>query len=263
MKKPRLHTAEEYAQIANAINDGSFFEEGRKWYSLIYMYFMPERCIYIIYCALAFISMCMIFLALIMLQPLAPTVPLLFPMKNVLADVPRIKKLRVSPHQEVNDALQRFFIREYVSRRENYSFDKIQTSFRFLRNHSSESVMNDYRALIDPNSPRSPINMYERKSTRRIYFQNVVIRRADNGNINDYSKDRDYYADVFYAAYVTTGDKIETTNWHSQINFNYKQLQVTQPEDLEHEKPKVTPMKFTATDYSVTDAEEDEYKQNR
>ena len=263
MKKPRLYSAQEYREIANSIDNGSFFQEGRKWYSLIYMYHMPERCVYLIYFALSFIAMCLMLIALIMLQPLSSNVTVLFPMKNVLAEVPRIKKLRSSPYQNVNDAVQRFFIKEYVARREEYSFDKIQTSFRFLRNHSSELLMNDYRAFIDPYSPKSPINMYERKSTRRIFIQNIIIRRADDGNIDDYSQEREYYATIFFKSYVVTGEKIETANWKTQISFDYKPLNIIQPDDLLRGKPAVKPMKFIAKDYNVTDAEEDEFLQIR
>jgi type IV secretion system protein VirB8 len=262
MKKPRHYSAEDYAKIANQIEDETFFEEGRKWYTLIYMYIMPERAIYIIYSAIASLTAIMALLSIYMLQPMSPTMSLLFPMKNVLGEVPRIKKIRVSPYQQVNDAMQRFFIREYVNRREAYSFDKIQTSFRFLRNHSDEIVMNDYRNLIDPNSPRSPINMYARKSTRQVFIQKVEIRRADDGSINDYTQDLEYYADVYFVASVVSGDNIENTHWLAKLTFDYKQLKVKQPDDMEKGKPKVTPMKFKVTDYSVMEVDENEYLQD-
>jgi type IV secretory pathway component VirB8 len=181
-------------------------------------------------------------------------------MQNVLAEVPVIKKMRSSPYQPINDAVQRFFLREYVSRRENYSFDTIQTSFRFLRQHSTPEVMNGYRRFIDPSSVRSPINKYARKATRRIYLQNITIRRVDNGPINDYTEDREYYADVFFMASVDKNGKLENTTWRAQVTFDYQQLKVIQPKDLVNEKPKTRPMKFTVTDYSVIEAEEDEYK---
>jgi type IV secretion system protein VirB8 len=261
MKKPRIYTAEDYQQLANSIDDGSYFAESRKWYTLVYMYIMPERCVYIVFTALALTAASMVLLSLIMLNPIRPAVPLLFPMQNVLAEVPSIKKMRTSPYQAVNDAVQRFFLKEYVSRRENYSFDSIQTSFRFLRQHSTAEVMNGYRRFIDPSSVRSPINMYARKATRRIYLRSIIISRVDDGPINDYSEDREYYAEVYFVAVVDKEGTLEETEWKAQVTFDYQQLKVIQPEDLANEKPKITPMKFTVTDYSVIEAEEDEYKQ--
>jgi type IV secretory pathway component VirB8 len=259
MKKPRIYTTEQYAEIATLIEDGSFFKEGRKWYSLIYMYIMPERAIYVVYSAIALLILLMALISTIMLNPLSRATPLLFPMKNVLGEVPRIKKIRVSPHQQVNDAMQRFFIREYVSRRESYDFKKIQTSFRFLRNHSNKNVMSDYRNLIDPNSPRSPINMYGRKSTRQIFIQKVQIGRSDNGSINDYDENREYYADTYFVASVVSGDSIKNNYWLSRLTFDYKQLQVKQPEETKSGKAEAVPMKFKVIDYSVMEVDEYEY----
>ncbi len=245
-------TKQEYKDFAAAIEDGSYFVQARKWYDVVYMSLMPERCFYIMLTSLAGIVVLLSLLALARLLPISPTEPLLFPMKNVTRDVPVISRIRTSRHQPVNDALQRYFLEQYVQKRENYSFDTVQSAFRFIKYYSDEGVLKTYRRYIDPTSARSPINRYERTLTRDIDVLRVRINRID-GETEDWQKKTDYIATVLFDAYVIGTEQIEATRWKAMLEFEYDPLIMNQPEDLKNGELKVDPMTFSVTDYTVTE----------
>ncbi len=250
MSRIPTFTDEEYASFAEAIEDGSYFKEGRRWYSVVYMSVMAERCLYIVLTAISGATAIFALLSLLQLLPVKPTMPMLFPMKNVVRDMPIITELRYSPRQPVNDALQRYFLNAYVVKRENYEFDKVQSRFRFLKRYSSDEVMSAYRRFIDPASPRSPINKYEKKSERKIEITNIAIRREDGQEI-DWEEDARFIAEVDFIGRVHHAFDTELSNWQAQVVFDYTQLKMIQPEDEKNGKMTVEPMEFTVVDYTV------------
>jgi type IV secretory pathway component VirB8 len=256
MSKIPTFTKEEYDAFAAAIEDRSYFKESRKFYSVLYMSILPERYLYIVLTFIASITAFMALYALFMLLPVKPTQPILFPMQNVLKDIPLVKELRISPYQPVNEALQDYFLKEYVKKREDYSFETIQSTFRFLRRYSDDEVMGIYRRYIDPSSPRSPINRYEKKATRDTKIEQVVIRRADGIEEEDWDAERTYIATINFEANVINPLNIEVSHWQAQITFDYVPLKMTQPDDPEKGKLKVEPMAFKVTDYSVVEVAE-------
>jgi type IV secretory pathway component VirB8 len=257
MSKIPTFTKEEYDQFASAIEDGSYFAESRRFYSVIYMSIMPERCLYIVLTSLAVVTAFMALLSLAVLLPLKPAKPILFGMEDVTKNIPLILELRTSPYQPVNEALQDYFLRAYVKKREDYSFDTIQSSFRFLRLYSSDAMMNAYRKYIDPTSPRSPINRYEKNSRREVEVTKVVIKRADGEKEDDYLSDRSYIATVSFTAEVINPLNIELSYWQAQVVFDYVPLKMTQPKDQVNGKLKVDPMGFRVTDYTAVEVPEE------
>ncbi|TAE82951.1 MAG: hypothetical protein EAZ74_02225 [Alphaproteobacteria bacterium] len=250
MAKIPEFTQEQYQDFARSLDDGSYFQNARKWYTIVYMSILPERCYWIVMFAIASTAAFLSIISLILLLPLAPAQPILLPMRDVLRDLPMIMPLKESPYQHVNDALQRFFIREYLTRREHYSFETINANFRFVRNYSNAPVMSSYRREINPMSPKSPINRYERKIQRKITIDTINIHRID-GKDETWEEDGRYLATVFFRANEVSLAENKKSRWKAEITFDYIQLKMIQPKDLEHGKAKVIPMKFTVTDYNI------------
>jgi type IV secretion system protein VirB8 len=251
MSKIPTFTKEQLDNVALGIEDGTYFKESRKFYSVLYMSIMPERCLFIVMTTLAMLTGLLALIAVGSLLPLMPAKPLLFPMQNVTRDIPIIMSLRKDLHQPIDDALQRYFIKEYVVKRERYDFETIQASFRFLKRYSDSEVMTAYRRYIDPSSPRSPINRYEKRATRDVEILNISIARADGEAIDAYLEPTTYIADVTFKARVINIEKIEFSYWQTQLAFDYTPIKMQQPDDLVKGKLKVTPMEFSVTDYTV------------
>lgn len=250
MSRIPTFTDEEYADFANSIEDGSYFKNARRWYSVLYMSVMSERCLYIILTVISTLSALFAIISLLQLLPVKPTMPLLFPMTNVTRDFPTIQELRHSPTQPVNDALQRYFVKAYVEKREDYTFEMIQSNFRFLKTYSTNAVMDAYSRYIDPASPRSPINKYEKKSERSIEVTNISIAREDGRDI-DWTEDGKFIANVDFIARVIHPFATEVSDWRAQVVFDYVMLKEIQPDNQQTGKLKVEPMKFTVTDYTA------------
>lgn len=250
MSKIPTYTLEQYHEFARSIEDGSYFTNARKWYSAIYLSVMPQRSFYAVLMGIALVACITALTALGHLLPLAPATPILFPMKDVARDYPQIQRLRFDMEENVNVSLQKYFASSYVEKREGYSFERIQPSFRFLSRYSTPSVMANYRKYIDPNTPQSPISRYGRNSDRRIEVRGVSIRRID-GKEEDWETEGRFVADVKFTAYVINANEVGASHWKSQLEFEYVPLKTTQPEDTENGKLKVAPMTFTVTDYTV------------
>lgn len=252
MGKAPTFTDEEYSCFAESIESGAYFENAKKWYAAVYLSVLAERCLYIVLTAISLMAALFAIVGLLQLLPVKPTEPLLFPMKNLIRDAPTIFELRDSPYQPVNDALQRFFVSAYVERRENYSFEKIQSQFRYLKGYSSKEELQAYSRYINPSSPRSPINRYQKKIERKVDVGKVSIRREDGQPMN-WDEDARFIADVSFKASEIHPFTVQLSDWTAQVVFDYEQLTVTQPDYDESDKAEVRPMKFTVVDYSVID----------
>lgn len=267
MSKIPQFTIEEYHQIAQSIENGNFFEESKKWYRALYLSILTDRCFYIVVTIIATLAALFAIFGFLKLLPISPAEPLLFPMKNTIRDTPMMSRLREDIYEPVNLSLARYHANAFVKKREDYSFERVQSRFRFLKGYSDKATMQAYSKYINPASPRSPINKYQKNVTRDVIITNTVIRKADGttSELIDWDKTTEdqYIADVYYTAREFYPEKAQYSDWRATVEFNYKPLYIEQqdptvtemllglPKEITDDDKKIEAMTFLVTDYTV------------
>lgn len=237
----------EKQDIAAAVEDGSYFLAARRWYSDIYVSVIPQRFFFVFLTVLAALTGLLALVAILRLMPLTPRVPFLYEAEDAYNQIPIIRPIKTYRTQDINDALRRFFLKEYVQQREGYSSASVTLRVNFVRNHSDKNTFARYGAYMDVRNPRSPVQelgIYSTKITR-VDAANVTLQPV--ATRNDY-----WQASIPFTVTVNGQQTTRTTNYRADVTFFYKDLIVEQTKDNEDNEPfNITPMRFIVTDYKV------------
>ncbi len=236
-------------ELKEKIQDGTYFQDARKWYSVVYMSLISERIFYVILTVIAVLTMVVAIIALNRLMPLTPTIPLFISSNDVLRNLPRIIPL-AKPGEQTNPALRRFYVDAYVKSRENYFKDRVNQYVRFIFNNSDRQTYEVFKRLYDTTNPRSPIVTYGAVGQR-----DIIIIRSDISPSKEAAPDSPaiFNATVYFDATVSTYTNQETTRWRADLTFEYQDLVVEQDTSKTIETGlKITPMKFVVKSYTVS-----------
>ncbi len=239
------------SELSESIQDGSFFEESRKFYSEVYISIISERVLYIVLTSFGLLTGLVSLFALLALLPLAPAEPFLFRSTNAVHSLPLISPISKDTAELPDVALRRYLVNQYVSYREGYSRDKIALRARAIFHWSTKDNYEIYRRSIDTSNPRSPVVRYESSAEREIEVINTEIQSRTLGEENA------YIAKVDFVAYVIRMGKVEPTLWRADLEFKYIDALVDQDKlDPQTGKMIVEPMKFVVSSYNVREREE-------
>ena len=233
-------------EIAAAIEDGTYFRESRRWYSSVYMSLISERYFFIVLTSIAFLTSVIALIAVLRLLPLNPRMPFLYEARNAYEEVPTIVPIKTYRTQDMNDALRRFFLVEYVSRREGYSSRTVDDRLNFVRNYSDEETYERYDKYLDIANPRSPV-----QKLGNLYTLSAAVD-SSTLVITPSSKPDTYLASVEYEVDLYTQKLEKQVSYRADLTFSYKDLIVDQTDDMHKgDHFKITPMEFKVTDYKV------------
>lgn len=239
-------TTEEYEKTS-LLDESGYFEQARKWYSVVYLSIISERYFFIVLTTFATLTGLIAMLALIQLMPLNPRLPFIYQASNAYEEIPIVKPIKKYRTQDINDALRRFFLEQYISRREGYTSNSVGPRINFVRNHSSKETFARYAGYMASSNPRSPVQelgIYYSKAASITTAQYVIT--PVQGRANYYS------VSVPFMVRLYGGATTQTTNFRADIEFFYKDLIVEQTKDMEEDSPfEITPMRFLVTDYRV------------
>ena len=239
---------EENIETPGLLEQSEYFEKARKWYASVYLSIIPDRYFFIVLTCIAGLTGLISILALIQLMPLNPRVPFIYEATNAYEEVPLVRPIKTYRTQDINDALRRFFLQEYIQRREGYSSSTVGQRINFVRNHSSKESFARYASYMDVRqNPKSPVQELG------IYFTRQAKLSATPFQITPIPARPNYYrASILFTVDLYGGTATPTTNYRADIEFFYKDLIVEQTKDMEEDSPfEITPMRFLVTDYRV------------
>ena len=226
------------------IEDGSYFREGRKWYSLKYVALISERVIYIIITMLALLILIASVVGILRLLPLTPPVPFTYISRDGVGTLAHIESLENEWGEASDVSLRRYFCEEYVRRREGYNIRKLNANVLYIYNHSNEVTARNFRDYMDKSNPRSPLVMYQSRIERRVTVDEVIVTPLG---------DNKYEAVVDFSAILVRDGGYEQTYHRAQLQFDYTDIKYEHTdEDTINGKPlKISPMTFKVTEYSA------------
>lgn len=202
--------------IRKSVDDGSYFGEGRKWYSLIYITPISERILFIIITSIAGVIFCFAVMSLINLLPIKPRIPFVYRAKDIVGEIPSMIRFK-APGEPSNPALIKYYLGLYVTMRESYQENRFLLRWKFMQNYSSAPVFAEYGRLTNPENPRSLIRQYGKYADVKTTIQEVTYDRMVQPP----------QGVVHFSTEVVGTDNKKKTNWTATIRFEYTDLTET------------------------------------
>lgn len=199
--------------IQEYIKSGEYFIDARKWYNLKYLYPVTQRTILFIFCC-------------ILLIPLFTTA------LNINSLLPLVKQIRYSissnnsgfvgganvihANQIKNDPLASIatlMITDYITKREEYDYNKLKQQFSFVQNNSTRVVFRKFYNFMNIDNQLSPIMLYQKTFKR---FINILS--------TTYNKDEEVVVKFESLAKNINEEIIENMVWQATIGFDIDQI---------------------------------------
>lgn len=209
------------ARIRTMVETGEYYTAGRKWYDELYHRPLAERSYFVL---ITLMSALTIFLSLMVyssMYPLSRAVPYtILSNDDTSDDVPFIMPLREQVAEDLNLAMSRFLLKNYVVTREKYKYDVVDLERRFnrIRSTSGEREFGKYQAETNPENPSSPYNKYGRDIQRSVEIQSVQI------NLQTVPPQ----ASIYFTTNLIKGGSQQVNQWLATIAFRLPALAVDQ-----------------------------------
>lgn len=220
MKANETINEEDAARVKEDLEQGNYFNKARQWYDELYHRPLYERTYFIV---VTFFSAMTIWLSsqvYLSMFPLNPVVPYFITSPNIVDEYPVISPLRKQPAEDINIAIARFLVTNYVEVRENFHHDmtRLEWNFNRIRSTTGEEEFSQYQREVNPQNPASPFNKYGREAKRDVSIYDVRL----------FLESEPRQAKVRFTSDVTRGREVETQNWEANITFRFPPLTVNQ-----------------------------------
>ena len=207
------------------ITSGSYFKEGLDWYETRYISPISQMSFFCLCAAVAVITLFVNFGGIISLLPLSRNEVIYYTYTGDNSEV-KVDKIR-SIGEDANLATQRFYLKEYAKYRENYNSSRILANYIAVRSLSDGKTYMEFYNQVDYSNPNSPAVRYGNEVKRTIKVTNIEMPQLDK-----LEKQPDSFtakANIqFTAQEIFEGKVIKTTEYVSEIRYNYQNMEVNQ-----------------------------------
>jgi type IV secretory pathway component VirB8 len=182
--------------LAAAVKDGSYFEAAKKWYRAQYILPISQRSWMVLIAGASVICAFTSLLAVGGLLPLNERPALATYVTNTDDYVIRGAAMRLSG-EDPSRAVLRFFVSEYVIRRESYAYSRYQDFQNFVLAHSDETVGAEYTSIFGADNPRSLRNVLVDQGSRVIEITKQTEHYDGARVVADVTFSSRFYANKF------------------------------------------------------------------
>ena len=163
------------ANMREAIENGQYFNQAHQWYKEQFVRPISQRSWMMLTAGSA------VFIALAALSSISSLMPLTN-RPAIPASQTRIWDHVISGERLRKDgmsrdaAVLRFFVEEYVKRRESYSGNRYDDYLRFVKVHSTEENYEAYASVYGVQNPRSLRNVLKSSGRRAIEIEKIKLK---------------------------------------------------------------------------------------
>jgi type IV secretory pathway component VirB8 len=155
-----------YEEITATIRSGQYFKDAIDWYTIKYIQPVTHRSFFLLVTTFSVFFSLAALRILSSILPIVETLPIVVENESMVDDYLHLKKLG-NELEDPNVSVIRYLTGKYITVRETYEFDKIQSTLAFLKAFSSPEEYQKHVNYMKPESPESPILKY-RNHTKRI-----------------------------------------------------------------------------------------------
>jgi len=234
-------------ELAEMVRSGEYYERSRDWYQTMYIGPVSERAFFLVVAGMAGFVAILGFIALMAFLPVTDRPGIMISSQRVDETLPRLINLKTG-NVRMDIAFQRFFLSNYVTRREGYSMFEYPTNYSFIRAQSDAATFNDYAARYDRSNPNSPAAILAEIGTRVVEVQSIDINDREEPKVATVN-----FTTQVLGVGVTESQRVK---WTAVIQYYYSDLVVTPTLDSEtgEEVLKTQDPQFQVVSYVLSQA---------
>lgn len=203
-------------QLSEWIRSGEYYEKSREWFKTVYIGPVSERGLFLIIALMASSVAFMGFLALYRILPLVDHPAILISNGRLDDTLPRLVHLK-EKRTPLNEALQQFFLKNYVMKREGYKAANYDANYAFIKSQSDENAFAEYTSRYDRANPNSPAAILGAYGVRVVEVSSIEL--------NDKVEPR--VATVRFSTDVQGINNGSQANWTAVVQYYYNDMLVT------------------------------------
>jgi len=204
------------------IASGEYFSSAIKWYNELYLVPIAQRNWMLVLAVLSCISALCAFVSLVYILPVIEkiSIPVSVPnSENYITDQVKLTQANMT----ADETILEFFVKEYVIRREEYSFHRYDKDRAYVQAHSDPITFNAYDTVYKRENPRSPAAVLGERGERIITIRNYTIDRTVEPPV----------ATIHFDADIRTRKAFPKSRWTASLAFYYDSLKVKEVKDPE------------------------------
>lgn len=209
-------------EAADLLRRGTYYEQARKWYQVLYVGPVAERSFFLVIAGFAAVVGLASFFAFMGLMPLTERPGILISNPRLDDTAPNVIRLRAGS-ETINDALRRYYVVQYVLSRESYDAASFEKNVRFVSAYSAPPVTEAYAAVVGQQNPRNPAALLGAYGKRQVNVTGVnIVGRGDTQS-----------ATVKFSTDLIGVGNSTRTQWTATLQFHYSEAVTTNVTDPE------------------------------
>lgn len=150
-----------YTSLPEYIKSGEYFKDARNWYKYKYIYPFSQRSFMFILSAV----ICVVFFGVVV--NIYGLFPVVIQVKySINADSSANKSAQIIKANQVENkplaSITDIIVRNYVTSREAYDYDRLKKQFVFVKNNSTRIVFRRFYNFMNIDNPSSPMMRYQK-----------------------------------------------------------------------------------------------------
>lgn len=203
-------------QASELVRSGEYFAQARGWYQAMYIGPVSERSFFLIIAFLAILVVVAGIGSALAFFPLADRPGIVTMNPRFDTTFVRSVPLRESD-QNIDDAFIQFFVRNYVSKREEYSPESYVPNYMFIRAHSDTPTFTSFSAGYTSSNPQSAAALLGTTGRRTIRIDR--LRYEDLGG--------EQQAIVHFTRQEIVNGQAAATQWTATVKYYYTKVAIT------------------------------------
>jgi type IV secretory pathway component VirB8 len=208
-------------EIEQAIESGDYFAHALGWYRAQFVAPIAQRSWLVLAAGASVTAAIAAIFALFSLLPLTDRPAIPASQENILDYVISGEKLRKSGESR-DVAILKFFVREYITRRESYAHARFENYERFVKAHSADDIYEEYERVYGRHNPRSLASVLGELGRRVIEIEQLDV---------DFVGARASAYVVFKASFFTVIN-LPTSRWKVKLRAYYRPMVVNEQVDV-------------------------------
>ncbi len=207
-------------KIRQSVASDEYFSKSKQWFDEVYHRPIAERTFFVMLMLLSVLTIFFSTITYFSMQPLSRTIPYTIYSDDIASEIPLIKKLRKTPGEDINLAIGRFLVSNYVKERESYRYDVVRLEWQMNRVQqvSGKAERNRYSQWMNAKNPASPFNKYGQNGIREVSIYDIKLDAFSYPG----------RATVYFTTDVTNNKTKQRNNWVANMTFRFPQLTVNQ-----------------------------------
>ncbi|MFK8040025.1 MAG: VirB8/TrbF family protein [Rickettsiaceae bacterium] len=205
-------------ELTKSIESEEYFQDSKSWYYTKYLMPFEERSIMAMLVIIVVAFVILLSLSVRHIVPITKKVQYALqeniPLYSTSARIIKADYL----HNSTKDSIADIMIKNYVTNREKYNYNKLHSQFVFVNTNSSKGVFKQFEHKMSKDNPSSFINKYQKYAIRYIKILSVQYTQSQHAVVKFQSTAKDISDNV-----------LENTKWQADIDFIIDDINLNAP----------------------------------